>query len=382
MKILILGSGLQGSACAFDLLRTTSYTVAIADSAPERLPEFLKPYRGTRLAVLKVDARDEANLSELMRGHDVVLCALPYYFNFSVARIALSLGIHFADLGGNTAIVKQQETLHAEACSRGVSIIPDCGLAPGLVNVLAADAIERLDYARSAKLMVGGLPQNPEPPLKYTIVYSLEGALDYYTTPSWVLRGGQPVQVEALSEVERVSFPEPLGELEAFHTGGGISTMPWRYAGRVETMEYKTLRYPGHAEIMRAIRDLGLLDSEPIEVKGVRVAPRDVFVAAASPRLRRPQAHDLVALRVVVEGIRKGEDLKIGYQLIDRYDTSLGISAMMRTTGYSLSIVGQMLLDGRIATRGVKPAFEAVPCEPYLQELRKRGVAVEELPAQ
>lgn len=382
MKILILGSGLQGSACAFDLLRTTSYRVAIADSAPERLPEFLKPYRGTRLAVLKVDARDEANLSELMRGHDVVLCALPYYFNFSVARIALSLGIHFADLGGNTAIVKQQETLHAEACSRGVSIIPDCGLAPGLVNVLAADAIERLDYARSAKLMVGGLPQNPEPPLKYTIVYSLEGALDYYTTPSWVLRGGQPVQVEALSEVERVSFPEPLGELEAFHTGGGISTMPWRYAGRVETMEYKTLRYPGHAEIMRAIRDLGLLDSEPIEVKGVRVAPRDVFVAAASPRLRRPQAHDLVALRVVVEGIRKGEELKIGYQLIDRYDTSLGISAMMRTTGYSLSIVGQMLLDGRIATRGVKPAFEAVPCAPYLQELRKRGVAVEELPAQ
>lgn len=332
--------------------------------------------------MLKLDAGDEANLGKLMRGHDLVLCALPYYFNFSAARIALSLGIHFADLGGNTAIVKQQETLHAEACSKGISIIPDCGLAPGLVNVLAADAIERLDYVRSAKLMVGGLPQNPEPPLKYTIVYSLEGALDYYTTPSWVLRGGRPVQVEALSEVERVSFPEPLGELEAFHTGGGISTMPWRYAGRVETMEYKTLRYPGHAEIMRAIRDLGLLDREPIEVKGVRVAPRDVFVAAASPRLRRPQAHDLVALRVVVEGTRRGEDVKIGYQLIDRYDTSLGISAMMRTTGYSLSIVGQMLLNGRITTRGVKPAFEAVPCAPYLAELRRRGIVVEELSVQ
>ncbi|GBD31686.1 MAG: saccharopine dehydrogenase [Gemmatimonadales bacterium] len=382
MNILVLGSGLQGSACAFDLLSTTSYKVTIADAAPERLPDFLKPYRGSRLAVLKVDAADETNLSEVMRGHDAVLCALPYYFNFRVARTALSLGLHFADLGGNTAIVKQQETLHAEACARGISIIPDCGLAPGLVNVLAADAIERLDRARSAKLMVGGLPQNPEPPLKYTIVYSLEGTLDYYTTPSWVLRGGQPVQVEALSELERVVFPPPLGELEAFHTGGGISTMPWRYAGRVETMEYKTLRYPGHAEIMRAIRDLGLLDTEPVEVKGVPVVPRDLFIAAASPKLRRPQAHDLVALRVVVEGTLNGKDTTIGYQLIDRYDTSRGISAMMRTTGYSLSIVGQMLLDGRIAARGVKPAFEAVPCAPYLEELRKRGIAVEELPSQ
>jgi lysine 6-dehydrogenase len=382
MRILVLGSGLQGSACAFDLLRTTSYRVTIADAAPERLPEFLEPYRGSRLAVLKLDASDETNLTDLMRGHAAVLCALPYYFNFPVARVALSLGIHFADLGGNTAIVKQQETLHSEACAKGISIIPDCGLAPGLVNVLAAYAIERLDCIRTAKLMVGGLPRDPEPPLKYTIVYSLEGALDYYTTPSWVLREGRPVQVEALSEVERVFFPDPLGELEAFHTGGGISTMPWRYAGRVETMEYKTLRYPGHAEIMRAIRDLGLLDTQPVEVKGVRVAPRDLFVAAVSPRLWRPEAHDLVALRVVVKGTRNGRDAAIGYQLIDRYDTSRGISAMMRTTGYSLSIVGQMLLDGRIATRGVKPAFEAVPCIPYLEELRKRDIVVEEFPPQ
>ncbi len=382
MKILVLGSGLQGSACALDLLRTTAYTVTIADAAPEWLADFLKSYRGSRLAVFKVDAGDETSLMEVMQGHDAVLCALPYYFNFRAAQMALRLGIHFADLGGNTAIVKQQETLHTEACAKGISIVPDCGLAPGLVNVLAADAIERLDHTRSAKLMVGGLPQNPEPPLKYTIVYSLEGTLDYYTTPSWVLRGGQPVQVEALSEIERVDFPEPLGELEAFHTGGGISTMPWRYAGRVETLEYKTLRYPGHAEIMRAVRALGLLDTRPIEVKGVRVAPRDVFVAAATPKLRRPRAQDLVALRVVVEGTRRGKDTRIGYQLIDRYDTSCGISAMMRTTGYSLSIVGQMLLDGRIATRGVKPAFEAVPCKPYLEELSKRDITVAELPAQ
>ena len=129
-----------------------------------------------------------------------------------------------------------------------------------MVNILAAEGIRRLDQTEQVKVYVGGLPQRPEPPLNYQIVYSLEGALDYYTTPSWVLRGGKPIQVDALSELEAVDFPQPVGTLEAFHTGGGISTLPFAYEGKVDVMEYKTLRYPGHVAIMRPIRELGLLD--------------------------------------------------------------------------------------------------------------------------
>ena len=172
--------------------------------------------------------------------------------------------------------------------AKGISVIPDCGLAPGMVNILAAEGIRRMDRAEKVKIYVGGLPQPPEPPLNYQIVYSLEGALDYYTTPSWVLRGGKPVQVDALSEVEPVEFPAPVGTLEAFHTGGGISTMPFAYEGKIEVMEYKTLRYPGHVAIMRPIRELGLLGNEPIEVKGKQVVPRDLFIAAVQPTA--PQA--------------------------------------------------------------------------------------------
>src|SRR5678815_1850769 len=117
------------------------------------------------------------------------------------------------------------------------------------------------------------------------LVYSLEGALDYYTTLSWVLRDGTRHKVKALSEREPVAFPAPLGELEAFHTAGGLSTMAFRYEGKIPTMEYKTLRYPGHAHIMEAIRDLGLLDLDPVDVKGVRVSPRDLAVAQMGPRL-------------------------------------------------------------------------------------------------
>src|SRR5206468_3394320 len=180
------------------------------------------------------------------------------------------------------------------------------GRAPGMVNILAAEGIRRLDGARSVRIFVGGLPQHPEPPLNYHIVYSLEGALDYYTTPSWVLRGGKAVQVDALSELESQEFPEPVGTLEAFHTGGGISTMPFAFEGKIETMEYKTLRYPGHVAIMRPIRELGLISNTPILVKGRHVVPRDVFIAAVQPRLFKPEGKDLVALRVVVTGERAG----------------------------------------------------------------------------
>src|SRR5690606_37000590 len=158
------------------------------------------------------------------------------------------------------------------------------------------------DRPRAVRIKVGGLPQNPRPPLNYQVVYSMEGVLDYYTTRSLVLRDGEPVQVEALSEVEELDFPG-VGRLEAFHTAGGLSTMAQRYRGKLETMEYRTLRYPGHAAAMRAIRDLGLLDSEPVDVKGAAVAPRDLFLARVGPELRRDphESPDLVALRVEVE---------------------------------------------------------------------------------
>src|SRR5213594_3474737 len=318
MRMLVLGAGLQGSACAYDLLRQPGVErVTIADLKPERIPGFLEAHVGKRLALLKLDVQDGAALRAAMAGHAAVQNAAPYYFNLEVSRAAVDAGVHCADLGGNTEIVFQQKELDAEAKQKNVSVIPDCGLAPGMVNVLAAEGIRRVGDAECVKMYVGGLPQHPEPPLNYQIVYSLEGALDYYTTPSWVLRGGRPTRVDALSEVEPVMFPPPVGELEAFHTGGGISTLPWAYEGKVRTMEYKTLRYPGHIAIMRPIRELGLLDLKRVDVKGVKIVPRDAFIAIVSPQLTKPEGHDLVALRVEVTG-KSGK--KVSWQLIDYYD--------------------------------------------------------------
>jgi lysine 6-dehydrogenase len=378
MRMLVLGAGLQGSACAYDLLQNPEIVeVRLADVQIGHLPEFLAPYSGPRLLPTPLDVRDTEAVLALMRQADAVMSAIPYYFNLDLARLAVEAGVHFTDLGGNTEIVMGQKQLAPQAAAKGVSVVPDTGLAPGMVNILAQLGIERLDRTESVRIYVGGLPQNPEPPLNYQIVYSLEGVLDYYTTLSWVLRDGKPLQVKALSEREPVEFPAPVGTLEGFHTAGGLSMMATRYEGKIPTMEYKTLRYPGHAHIMEAIRDLGLLELDPVDVDGLSVVPRDAFIATVGPRLRKPHGKDLVALRVVVKGTQAGAPKSYAWELVDRYDDQHGITAMMRTTGYSLSITGQMQARGEIRP-GVWTPDEGVPGEKYLTELRKRGIDVRE----
>ena len=379
MRMLVLGAGLQGSACAYDLLQNPDVTeVRLADLNVSHLPEFLHEYSGKRLIPTPLDVRDKEAVLAVMRESKATMSAIPYYFNLDLARLAVQAGTNFCDLGGNTEIVFQQKELDGDARKAKVSVVPDCGLAPGMVNILAQYGISQLDDVKSVKIFVGGLPQHPEGPLGYQIVYSLEGVLDYYTTLSWVVRNGKRQHVKALSEIEPVHFDAPVGELEAFHTAGGLSTMAFRYEGKIPTMEYKTLRYPGHAKIMEAVRDLGLLELEPIEVKGVMVAPRDVAVAAMGPRLTKPQSKDLVALRVTVKGKKDGKDKTITFELVDRYDEERGISAMMRTTGYSLSITGQMQVRGEVTPPGVHTPDECIPAEKYISELAKRGIHIKE----
>jgi lysine 6-dehydrogenase len=378
MRLLVLGAGLQGSACAFDLLNEPAVSeVTIADMHTGALPPFLQQRADARLKPIALDVRDEAAVRAAFARCDAVVSAIPYYFNAALARLAVECGVHFADLGGNTEIVQEQKQLHDAARAKGLSVIPDTGLAPGMVNVIAQHGIDQFDTVEAVKLFVGGLPQVPEPPLGYQIAYSIEGMVDYYTTQSLVVRDGQPTTVTALSEVESVTFADGVGTLEAFHTAGGLSTMVYRYAGQIPVMEYKTLRYPGHVAIMRAIRELGLLDTTPVDVKGQQVSPRDVFVKVAGDHLRKGKP-DLVALRVTVAGTRDGQRRTRAWEVVDRFDAAHGISAMMRTTGYTLSITGQLQASGAIPA-GVHTPDECMPAQRYFDMLAARGIEVREV---
>ncbi len=378
MRMLVLGAGLQGGACVYDLLQNDAITeVRLADRTVEHLPTFLQPYvGGERLKLISLDVTDAAAVASAMQGVVSVMCALPYYYNLAMSEAAIAAGANFCDLGGNTEIVQHQKELSAKAAAKGLTVVPDCGLAPGMVNILAQLGIDRLDATQSVRIYVGGLPQHPTGPLKYQIVYSIEGVLDYYTTLSWIVRDKKRVQMEALSEIEPVQFDAPVGELEAFHTAGGLSTMAHRYEGQIPEMEYKTLRYPGHAKIMEAIRELGLIDLAPVDVKGTKVSPRDLAIAQMQPRLFKKGSPDLVALRVVVTGTKAGKPQTHTFELVDRMDVAHGISAMMRTTGYSLSITGQLQAAGAVKPTGVHTPDECMPGEQYVTELGKRGVLI------
>lgn len=373
MDMLVLGGGLQGSACAYDLLTQDDVTsVTIADVRAGAGADFLPD--DDRLRRVALDFSNERATRELMERHDVVMSAAPYYFNDTLARLAIEAGCDYTDLGGNTEILFSQLEMSDEAQAAGCTLIPDVGLAPGLVNVLAAEGIRRLDRAESVSMYVGGLPQHPKPPLNYQVVYSLKGVLDYYTTPSYVIRDGKPFEVEALSEIEAVEFPE-IGTLEAFHTAGGASLLPWRYEGKVDRLEYKTLRYPGHADVMRSIRELGLLSLDPVDVRGQDVVPRDLMIAVLKPLLTSSDP-DLVALRVRATGTKDGLPLTHQWDLLDREDEERGITAMERTTGFTLAIVGLLMGRDAIDAAGVMPPDEGIPTDLYLGELAKRGVDI------
>jgi lysine 6-dehydrogenase len=371
MRMLVLGAGLQGSACAYDLLRQTDHEVVLADINVDNVPEFLQPFIGNRLTLRQVDANDRGAIRGVMEGVSATMSAFPYYFNLGMAVAAIDAGSHFCDLGGNTEIVLQQKELQGRAEDKGVSVIPD------MVNILAQHGIDQLDRVQAVRIKVGGLPQNPEAPLNYQVVYSLEGVLDYYTTLSWVLRDGRPLQVDALSEIEELDF-SGAGTLEAFHTAGGLSTMAQRYEGKIPTMEYKTLRYPGHAALMKSIRELGLIGVEPVNVKGQQIVPRDAFISIVGPKLRKDprQSPDLVALRVEAEGEKDGEPTLLRWDLLDKFDPQTGITAMMRTTGFSLAITAMLQASGSIKP-GVWTPDEAMPAEEYIRELARRGVNIQ-----
>ena len=373
MRMLVLGGGLQGSACAYDLLRQDDVTkVTIADVRAEAGADFLP--EDVRIERVALDFSDEGATLDLMQGHDVVMSAAPYYFNGTLARLAIEAGCDYTDLGGNTEILFGQLEMSDDAQKAGCTLIPDVGLAPGMVNVLAAEGIRRLDEAEQVSMYVGGLPQHPVPPLNYQVVYSLKGVLDYYTTPSFVIRDGKPFEVEALSELETVEFPE-IGALEAFHTAGGASLLPWRYEGKVDRLEYKTLRYPGHADIMRSIRDIGLLSLEPVDVRGQEVVPRDAVIAVLKPFLTSDDP-DLVALRVIATGTKDGRPCTHQWDLLDRQDEESGITAMERTTGFTLSTVGLLMGRDVIDTTGVMPPDEGIPADVYLEEMERRGIDI------
>jgi lysine 6-dehydrogenase len=366
-------------------------SVTLADSDLKRAREVaarINHIQGDKkVKAVALDASSESAALRLMKGHDAALSAVPYFLNLGLAKAAIEARCHFADLGGNNTVVRQELALADKAEKRGVAIAPDCGLSPGMASILGGELVNRLGgRADALKLYVGGLPEKPMPPFHYQLVFSVEGLINEYVEPASILRKGKMVTVEPLTEPEEFHMAG-FAPLVAFHTSGGTSTLPETFEGRVGECFEKTLRYPGHFDLLCELKALGLFSSEKMKIGKAEIAPRAVMskvfegkFAGKGPDvcIMRLEAHESMR----TPGVRGllGARLQgrvASFTLVDHYDPKTDMSAMMRTTAFPASIVLQMLASGAIAKRGAVLQERDVPADLFLNEMEKRGIKIQ-----
>jgi lysine 6-dehydrogenase len=363
---LLLGAGMMGEAIAYDLLQSPRLgSVNILDYDGSKAQNLAQKLNDPRATGLKVDASDFGYLSRFMVPFDVVISAVNYDFNLGLTKAAIKAGTHFCDLGGNNQIVEQQFQTHQEAKKKGIRIIPDCGIAPGAVSIITKLGINKLrkigfpGYPDYVRIRVGGLPQNPQGPLKYQIVFSVHGLINECKEPAEVLKNRKRELVKSMSGLEKLVFPEPFGLMEAAYTSGGSSTLTKTYEGKIKELNYKTIRYPGHWQLMKFLQDQGFFDEELLVNQKI------------------------IPIRKITEALLEkkilGKDqIEIQYDLIDLFDDLTGHSAMQRTTGYSASIIAQMMANNQIKETGVLYQEKSIPPEIFVKEWRKRNLNLKE----
>jgi lysine 6-dehydrogenase len=382
----VLGAGRQGTASAYDMARwgeakkviLIDQDLAIAERSAQRVNNLI----GKTIAEgMQVDVTDMAALERAITGVHAFVSAVPYYYNLDITRVAVKVKASMCDLGGNTDIARQQHGFNDQARQAGISIIPDCGQVPGLGTSLTVYAMSLLDEASDVYMWDGGLPQKPQPPFNYLLTFHVAGLTNEYAEPAIFLRNGKVTQVEPMTELETVEFPDSAGTLEAFVTGGGTSTMPWTFEGKLKTLQNLTLRYPGHLNQLRAFWDLGLWDLKPIALDHGEVVPRDVFHALYEPKVTfrndSEKRKDIVLVRVKVLGKKNGRPAQALVELVDRFDEKTGFTAMERTTGWDAAIVAEMMAHG-LTPRGSGGVETFVPADRFMEELRRRGFLIKE----
>ncbi len=382
----VLGAGRQGTASAYDMARwgdakkviLMDRDLAVAEQSARRVNKLM----GEEIAqAMQVDVTDLAALERALQGVQAFVSAVPYYFNLDITQVAVKLKASMCDLGGNTDIARQQHRFNEKARQAGISIIPDCGQVPGMGSSLTVYTMGLLDEVEDVFMWDGGIPQNPQPPFNYLLTFHVAGLTNEYAEPAIFLRNGKITEVEPMTELETVEFPDSVGTLEAFVAGGGTSTMPWTFEGKLRTLQNLTLRYPGHYQQLRAFWDLGLWDLKPVTTDKGQVIPRDVFHALFEPKVTFPtdaeKSKDIVFVRVKAAGKRGGRPATAIVELVDRYDPVTGFTAMERTTGWDAAIVAEMMVHG-VTPRGAGGVESFVPAVAFVNELRRRGFQIKE----
>ncbi len=368
MKVLLVGAGMMGTAVAKDLVETDYIAqVTVADFDADAAHTAKQKCGGfdTSIEAVQLDLADKRRSVQLMQKHDLVVGAYPERWAVRAREYALQAGVDLVDMTALHDLEKGIE-LDGRLQERGLTAIPGCGVAPGLSNILMGVGCERVDNPHTGIIMVGGLPQEPKPPLEYAVVFSFDTVIDEYTVPPRIIEEGEIRTKEPLSGLQEVHFDSPVKTAECFLTDG-LTTLLYTMPKRgLQTVVEKTVRYPGHRDKLALLRDCGFFCDEPVEVAGTEISPREFTSALMTSLLYDEEARDVTCMRVIVRG-----DETVEFDLMDFYDEEEGVSSMARTTGYTCAAVARMLMEGHIAQKGFVPPEEAVGERNY-QELKRR----------
>jgi lysine 6-dehydrogenase len=376
---IVVGSGMQGTAAAYDLARfgnagkivLTDLDADQASASAERVNQLTQ---SSLCEPLVLDASNPSAVAEAVRGADVVLSCVPYKLHTYVEEGAFQAGVSVLDMGNDTDVTLRTLERDEELRAKGITFVPDCGLAPGLVNSIATWFMEELDEVTDIRLFCGGLPQNPKPPFNYALRFSIEGLVGEYVDEAIAIRDHKVVRLETLTELEEVEVPG-LGVLEAFTTSSGTSTAPFTFKDRIRNYEYKTLRYPGHCHLMRVFMDYGFWDETKLKFSGGEVSPFEMFCRIMGEKLADPSDKDLVVTHAIGKGMKNGEPETITVSIVDYQDGTTGFTAMERLTGFCTAIVAIEIAHRRIRL-GAVPYELAIPGGRMLEELKMRGITV------
>lgn len=368
---IILGCGMVGATMARDLAGDKGFDVTVADASADSLR---KLQDDKNIAAVQVDLSNPEMLRGVIESRDIVLGALPSRIGLSALRTVIECGKPYSDISFMPEDALELDELAKE---HGVTAVVDCGVSPGLSNMIVGYAFTQLDRVDNATIYVGGLPKVRSWPFQYKAPFAPSDVIEEYTRPARFIENGRLVTRSALSEPELIEFPN-VGTLEAFNTDGLRSLLA---TVKIENMKEKTLRYPGHIDLMRALRETGFLSKEKIEIDGVSVRPLDVTSALLFPKWKLDESEEeFTVLRVEAEGGKGGRRVRLTYDLYDQYDKATSTTSMARTTAFPAAIVARMLADGRISKPGVlAPEIIAQDdriFESIVSELRKRGVVL------
>ena len=377
MKILVLGCGNIGSVAAEDLANSLGLAeVVVADNNLSKARAVAEKIGRKNISWIRLDAANRNELFYTLKDFDLVTGFLPGKLGYRLVETCIEAGRNLVDV---SYMAENPLTLNDKAKSKNITVVPDCGLAPGISNILVGHTVKKLDKVQAIHILVGGLPDKPMPPLGYVITWSAESLINEYTRKVKMVRGGKRVIVNALSGLEEVDFPG-VGKLEAFYTDG-LRTLLNTMKG-VEEMWEKTLRYPGHAEKIRLLKALGFFKERKVNVDGVNVSPKRLAIKLFEQKLSKPEIRDIVVLKVTVSGFDGGEKRSYVYHLLDRYDERRGITAMARTTAYPASIIAQLMLMEAPLEKGVVPPEKIGMNDEFfsrfLNGLKKRGINITE----